>query len=402
MWVIRTFTSMVIFIPPTLQAGGMELSGQSIGPFFEQGNYTEITLARLNADISGQVQNQTELAEIGVTDFSTGNFVEDRNFVQAALKFQPHPKVSFGLIFDQPFGVDIQYHYHPNTVIGPIEIESTEIHFDSQNITTLFGYQLNPTWQIYAGLGVQSFKGDLQVFGQSFYFLNGYRAEFKKDHALGWLAGLSYQIPEYALRSSLTYRSAIKHQVHVNESIQNQPIHLTTENKTKIETPASVNFDFQTGISQKNLLYASLRWVNWSDYIIQPTQFAAIIDSAAQYAPEITSFKMIQYQDDQWSGKVGIAHQYNQRWVSTFDLGWDVGSGNTASTLSPVDGYYSLGLGGLYYWQPKSFFALGTQYLHFNKAKTLQNTEVNTKLATLYSVNQNDAWVFGAKIGHHF
>ncbi|TCB68804.1 OmpP1/FadL family transporter [Acinetobacter sp. ANC 4178] len=402
MWVIRTFTTMLIFIPPTLQAGGMEFSGQAIGPFFEQGHYTEITLAHLNADISGQVQNQAELAEIGITDFSTGNFVEDRNFIQAALKFQPHPKISTALIFDQPFGVDIQYHYRPNTALGPIDIESTDIHFDSQNITTLFGYQLNPNWQIYAGLGVQSFQGDLQVFGQSFYFLNGYHAEFEKDHALGWLAGLSYQIPEYALRSSLTYRSAIKHQVHVNESIQNQPIHLTSTHKTKIATPASVNLDFQTGISQKNLLYASLRWVNWSDYIIQPIQFAAIIDSAAQYAPEIASFKMIQYQDDQWSGKIGIAHQYNQRWVSTFDFGWDVGSGNTASTLSPVDGYYSVGLGGLYYWQPQSFFALGTQYLRFNKAKTVQSSAVNTKLATLYAVNQNDAWVFGAKIGHHF
>ncbi|MGH1401396.1 MAG: OmpP1/FadL family transporter [Acinetobacter tandoii] len=402
MWVIRTFTSIVIFIPPTLQAGGMELSGQSIWPFFEKGNYAELTFARLNADISGQVQNQAELAEIGVTDFSTGNFVEDRNFVQAALKFQPHPKVSFGLIFDQPFGVDIQYHYRPDTVIGPIEIEATNINFDSHNITSLFGYQPNPSWQIYAGLAIQSFEGNLDVFGQSFYFLNGYRAEFEKDHALGWLAGLSYQIPEYALRSSLTYRSAIKHQVHVNESIQNQPIHLTTANKTTIETPASVNLDFQTGLSPQSLLYASLRWVNWSDYIIQPTQFAAIIESAAQYAPEIASFNMIQYQEDQWSGKIGIAHQFSSRWVSTLDISWDSGNGNTASTLSPVDGYYGVGLGALYYWQPQSFFALGTQYLRFNKAKIVQDAGANTKLATLYSVNQNDAWVFGGKIGHHF
>jgi long-subunit fatty acid transport protein len=262
MWVIRTFTSMVIFIPPTLQAGGMELSGQSIGSFFESGNYAEFTFARLNADVSGQVQNQAALAEIGVTDFSTGNFVEDRNFIQAALKFQLHPKVSLGLIFDQPFGVDIQYHYRPDTMIGPIEIEATEIAFDSDNITSLFGYQLNPAWQIYAGLALQSFEGDLQVFGQSFSFLNGYRAEFEQDYAFGWLTGFSYQIPEYALRTSLTYRSAIKHQVHVNEYIQNYPINFTTADKTTIETPTSINLDFQTGLSQNNLLYASLRWVN--------------------------------------------------------------------------------------------------------------------------------------------
>jgi long-subunit fatty acid transport protein len=393
---------MIFFIPPTLQAGGMELSGQSIGSFFESDNYAEFTFARLNADVSGQVQNQAALAEIGVTDFSTGNFVEDRNFVQAALKFQPHPKVSVGLIFDQPFGIDIQYHYHPNTVIGPIEIEATEIDFDSHNITSLVGYQLNLAWQIYAGLALQSFEGDLQVFGQSFSFLNGYRAEFEKDYAFGWLTGFSYQIPEYALRTSLTYRSAIKHQVHVNEYIQNNPINFTTADKTTIETPTSINLDFQTGLSQNNLLYASLRWVNWSDYVIQPTQFAAIIASAAQYAPEMHSYKMIQYQKDQLSGKIGIAHQINPRWVSTLDVSWDSGNGNTASTLSPVDGFYGLGLGALYYWQPQSFFAFGTQYLRFNKAKTVQDAEAESKIATLYAVNQNDAWVFGGKIGHHF
>ncbi|MCJ8160129.1 OmpP1/FadL family transporter [Acinetobacter zhairhuonensis] len=402
MWVIRTFTSMVIFIPPTLQAGGMDLSGQSIWSFYESGNYAELTVAHLNADISGQVQNQAELAEIGVADFSTGNFVEDRDFVQAALKFQPHPKVSVGLIFDQPFGIDIQYHYHPNTVIGPIEIEATEIDFDSHNITSLVGYQLNPAWQIYAGLALQSFEGDLQVFGQSFSFLNGYRAEFEQDYAFGWLTGFSYQIPEYALRTSLTYRSAIKHQVHVNEYIQNHPINFTTADKTTIETPTSINLDFQTGLSQNNLLYASLRWVNWSDYVIQPTQFAAIIASAAQYAPEMHSYKMIQYQKDQWSGKIGIAHQISPRWVSTLDVNWDSGNGNIASTLSPVDGFYGLGLGALYYWQPQSFFAFGTQYLRFNKAKTVQDAEAESKIATLYAVNQNDAWVFGGKIGHHF
>ena len=402
MWKIGSLTSALMFLPPSLQAGGMELSGQSIWSFFEKDNYAELTVAHLNADISGQVQNQAALAEIGVTDFSTGNFVQDRNFVQAALKFQPHSKVAIGLIFDQPFGVDVQYHYRPDTVVGPLEIEATEIDFNTHNITSLFGYQPNPSWQIYTGLALQSFEGDLQVFGQSFSFLNGYRAEFEKDYALGWLAGLSYQIPEYALRSSLTYRSAIKHQVQVNEFIQNQPINFTTADKTTIQTPASVNLDFQTGISQKNLLYASLRWVNWSDFIIQPTQFAAIIESAMQYAPEIDSFNMIQYQEDQWSGKIGIAHQFSSRWVSTFDIGWDSGSGNTASTLSPVDGYYGLGLGALYYWQPQSFFAFGTQYLRFNKAKTVQDSATETQIATLNSVNQNEAWVFGGKIGHHF
>lgn len=35
----------------------------------------------------------------------------------------------------------------------------------------------------------------------------------------GWLAGAAYQIPEIALRASVTYRSEIDHKVDINENL---------------------------------------------------------------------------------------------------------------------------------------------------------------------------------------
>jgi len=54
-------------------AAAFELSGQTIQPFFEHGNYAEISLAYIDPDVSGQVQHTEILQQFGITDFSTGN-----------------------------------------------------------------------------------------------------------------------------------------------------------------------------------------------------------------------------------------------------------------------------------------------------------------------------------------
>lgn len=46
-----------------------------------------------------------------------------------------------------------------------------------------------------------------------------YDATMKKDTELGWIAGLAYQIPEIALKASLTYRSEVKHELQATETV---------------------------------------------------------------------------------------------------------------------------------------------------------------------------------------
>lgn len=88
-----------------------------------------------------------------------------------------------------------------------------------------------------------------------------------KKRELGWLLGGSYQIPEIALKAAITYRSKIKYDFQVDENIFGEPLQYTAPAKTKVETPQSVNIDFQTGIAEKSLAYMSLRWVNWKNLI---------------------------------------------------------------------------------------------------------------------------------------
>lgn len=94
-------------------AAALERSGQSVHALFEKGNYAEVALLHVDTNISGQVQHQQNIAELGVQDFSTGNLVNNQHFIQAALKLQPHPQISVALLFDQPYFVDVDYHYSP-------------------------------------------------------------------------------------------------------------------------------------------------------------------------------------------------------------------------------------------------------------------------------------------------
>lgn len=403
---IRLWGTISFGILPCLSfAAGLEKSNQSISPFLEKGNYLELSAAYISPHVSGKVTNQSTLQKVGVSDFSTGQLIQDYSMFNAALKVQYQPHGSFGFIYDQPYAAELNYQYAPESLLPNKTIEAAKFQIESQNLTHLWGYQPNQNWNFYTGFALQEFKGHLSVDGLSYSIMSGYQAQIKPDTGVGWLTGVSYQIPEYAFSSSITYRSKIKHESHILESLADQALLYGPNDTTKIETPQSVNIYFKTGISQNNLLFSSLRWVNWQDFHIQPSQFSAILDTiVTQYPDLIQKFNLIDYKQDQWTTQLGLAHRLNQQWIISTDFIWDSGTGNPAGTLNPSDGFYALGIGAMYRIQPNSFIAAGVKYFQLNKAEITSNNHFvagnqNTNLDT---VNPNYALAYGLKIGHSF
>ncbi|UXI52353.1 OmpP1/FadL family transporter [Acinetobacter variabilis] len=380
-------------------AAAFEQSNQSIQSFFEKNNYAEVSLAWVRPDISGQVQHTEELQQLGITDFSTGNLVHNQLISNVALKFQLNPQVSWELIYDQPYSIDIAYHYDPAFAGATLPIEAATIQFESHNLTSLIGFQPNDNWNFYTGLSYQSLEGNLYLSGQTFYIFNGYRATFERDAARGWLAGISYQIQEYFFRTALTYRSAITHHNKTTESII---VGTNPAPYTEIQTPQSVNLDFQTALTDRNALYGTLRWSNWQNFVIQPPKFGAVIDYAALQFPEVKPFRMIDYRKDQWSGKIGLAYQWPSFGINSIELLWDSGTGNPASTLNPSDGYWGIGLGHLYKIQETWDIATGLYYLKFQKPEISLSEPITPQIAGLSAVSDNSAWILGLKLGYHF
>lgn len=382
-------------------AAAFDQSGQSIYFFFENGNYAEFYHATLAPDIQAEIKRNTDLNHLDIQDFSTGNLMDKEHFNGAAIKLQIHPKISLGLNYDQPFATHASYQYQAQVSHLESYKESANIEFDSQNLTTLMGYQPNKHWNIYTGVSIQKFQGNLKIEGQNYSIFNGYTAHFKPDQALGWLAGLSYQIPELALRSSLTYRSKIKHKNHTYESLDTG---IAVPPITTINTAQSLNFDIQTGLPNQNLLYGSLRWVNWKAFDIQPPQFASIMNMIAMI-PEyqtVSDTKMINYQHDQWSAKLGLAHQWNPRWFNAFEILWDSGTDSTATTLNPTNGYVGYGIANLYKINKKIDVSSAVYYLDFNKPRIELDNEVMNQILGITNLNHNSAWILALKLGYHF
>lgn len=111
---------------------------------------------------------------------------------------------------------------------------------------------------------------------------------------------------------------------------------------------------------------------------------------------------MIDYREDQWSGKIGLAHQWSSFGINSIELLWDSGTGNPASTLNPSDGYWGIGLGHLYKIQETWDIATGLYYLKFQKPEISSSEPMTPQIAGLSAVSENSALILALKLGYHF
>lgn len=114
-------------------------------------------------------------------------------------------------------GVATQVDAGIKQINGLLGTGNTKVKVDTQNLSFVFGFQPNQNWNIYAGGVYQTVKGNVSLRGQAYSIYNGYDADIKETGGAGWLAGVAYQIPEIALKASLTYRSEIDHDVNIRE-----------------------------------------------------------------------------------------------------------------------------------------------------------------------------------------
>jgi len=401
-----------VLISDYTQASALDQSGQSILPFLENGHYFEVNAFAVDASVSGVVHDRPNLVRANQSR-DTGDIGQNVQFYTAALKLQLTDQFSFGLLYDQPFAAKTAYPLRPNNSYSDNDFsqEGTSVNVESQDLSFIFGYSPFKNFQIYGGPVYQEVKGKASFRGMAYTeAFNGYEANFKEKGELGWLAGVSYQIPEIALKAAVTYRSKIKYKFQVDESIFGEPLQYVEAAKTTIETPQSVNIDFQTGVSEKTIAYMNLRWVNWKDFNIRPTQYNAL---TADYLDELTGgaykegIDLDSYQKDQYNVTLGIGHQFTEKWSFATDVGWDSGTGNPASTLGPMKGSWSMGLGAQFNPAQNYFIAAGVKYYWLGDAKSEDGAyylpiDGIKEMAEQAEFKNNHAIAYGLKIGYHF
>ncbi|MDC5317101.1 transporter [Acinetobacter baumannii] len=401
-----------VFVSNISHASALEQSGQSILPFLENGNYAEANLFAVDASVSGIVNDRADLVRDHQSR-DTGDIAESTQFYTAAIKLQLTDRLGFGVLYDQPFSADIKYpaRFNNSYFDNDISHEGTSVKADTQNLSLLFGYSPYQHFQIYGGPVYQTVKANVALRGNAYtQAFNGYNAKFKQQGEVGWLLGGSYQLPDIALKAAITYRSKIKYKFQVEEDIFGEPLKLVENEKTKLETPASLNIDFQTGISEKSLVYMNLRWVNWKEFETRPPQYGVLSEILMKDLTNgeyIQGFKLDSYQNDQYSATLGIAHQFTEKWSTSTDVSWDSGTGNPASTMGPIKGSWSLGL-GVQFNPAKNYFITGSlKYFWLGDTKTEDGTyylpiEGIKPYAEQANFKNNHAIAYGLKFGYWF
>ena len=389
-------------------AAALDRSGQSIAPFLQPGNYFEAGISVLDPDVSGKDTSQNDTGDMA-------NYYYSPN---AALKLQATEHFSIGLIYDQPYGANAQYSGKNNFVENrPVPFKGgTSVTVDTEDLNLILGYQPNQNWNIYAGAVYQTLNSTVLLRGTSYSAYNGYDFKTGRDEAVGWLVGVAYQIPEIALKTSLTYRAKITHEMNAYEkhgaagmtgsaafdaALNN--INNTQGNPTEITTPQSVNLDFQTGIMANTVAFANLRWVNWKDFSIRPYKFgaASVLAPVVNKTGKKDGFDLVAYTEDQYSINAGVGRKINDHWAGNVSVGWDSGAGNPVTTLGPTEGYWNVGVGVQYSPAPNYFIAGGVKYFWLGDAKAQSGSQFNTS-GYVAEFEDNNAIAYGFKIGYKF
>lgn len=443
---VGTLTALSLAIS-SAHAAGIEYSKQSVAPFFEPGNYAELSYAYVDPKIEG-----TDAAGNKI-----GDMMDSFDLPGAAIKIAPTANTALAVIYEKPFGVDTEY---PAGNIFSNRLGTTEARVETNGITLLGGGKISNNVWLYGGLEYQTLKGNITgaqpvglttavsqvidqagaIFGvptaEAYYDLvnkrnngtisaaeaealetvNGlatpvaeaptyYTLDFENESTLAPVIGMAYEKPEIALRAALTYRAPAKYQVTGVENLQvilppisggdgvtpgpaTDEVPLPLAGKTEVKMPQSVNLDFQTGLSEKYQLLGMVnaRWVDWSNFNVAPP-----------LATFSTQEPLAAYKKDGYAVEVALGKQFNPKVSGEVRVGYDHGTGAPLSLLGPYDSIKSLGLSAQYKLTEQLSVAAGGQYMWFEGGPV--DTKVDGRVA---NIDDGTGYALGMKLGYHF
>lgn len=367
-------------------AAGLDRSGQDITAFLQDGVYAEAVYTYLDADVSGE---DTSTKRNKIDDIA-----ESYDFFRYGVKADIDDTFSVGILYDEPFGAAADYSgkndfvsHEQNPVLPiPPNGEATNVEVRTENLTGILGakFGANKEFQVYGGPVAQRVQADVKLRGKAYGLADGYTTHISAGQDYGWIAGASYSKPEIALQAALTYRSEIEHNLSLSEKFPALGAAANRVGEIEIITPKSVNFDFQTGINPTTLATAKVRWVPWSDFEIVPPLYN-----------QASKLSLVSYDKDQWLVELGLAKRLTPALAVTGNIGWDSGAGNPVTSLGPIEGYYSAGLGAKYNLTDNWAISAGGKYLWFGDAEG----QIPSKVI-VSDFEDNDGFALGVKLSY--
>lgn len=292
---------------------------------YQEGSYVEFGMAYTDPHQSGEgvtVPPIPALPTGGPLPGNTGDVFDGRWNFSGAYKADLNERVSYAITFDQPLVADTMY--GAGTFAFPVYTGSSA-DLKTYQITAAMAYDVTPNVKVFGGLRAQRLDASASVS-----FVDKYRVDAGKDWGYGWMLGTAYERPDIALRVSLSYYSKISHSLDTKESTATTGVQPT---RTDVDTPQSVSLDFQTGVAPKTLVFGSIRWVDWSEFRIDPPLYEqAVVGLIGTPRP------LVDYDEDWWTYTLGMGRQITDRLAGSFSVTYEPSVGGEMTSLGPYDG----------------------------------------------------------------
>ena len=278
-------------------AGGIDRSGQSISPLFEEGGenggYAQLSFGTVRPSANGNA--------------GLGNPLNNYSPMAFAYKNDFSEQLSFALIGDQPFGADVQY----GAALG-----NAGATVSSSALTGVLRYKLGDGVSLHGGLRALRLSGAINSPPNSL--------DASSDWSYGYVVGAAYEIPEIALRVALTYNSEIAADMSGTEN--------GAATAFKLTLPESINLEFQSGIAADTLLTASVRYVGWNGF--------NVATAGNTY---------VNFTEDTYTYSLGLGRRLSENFSASATLGYEAPGDSPSNTpLAPTTGQTTLTLGGQY------------------------------------------------------
>lgn len=358
------------------QAGGIDRSGQSIGILFEKGNYAEFSFGRVSPSVSGTGAGTAPSLVTPTPGQASGDMAGNYNQIGGGLKYQINDRVSAALIVDQPFGANVSY-----PVATTYFARGSTASIKTMALTGLLKYTTESNFSVYGGLKYQTMSAKASV-----PFIASYTGQADRDGGFGYVVGVAYEKPEIALRVALTYSSKVKHNFSPVETSAVPALAGLSGTPNTVETPQSVNLEFQSGVAKDTLVFGSIRWVDWSNFQINPAMYSALTGGAA----------LVSYDKDTVTYSLGVGRRLNENWAVSASVGYEKAGGGFSANLGPTDGKKSVTLAAVY-TRDNMKITGGVTYVKIGDAQTTLGGGV-----TAANFTSNKAVGVGIKVGYSF
>lgn len=294
---------------------------------------------------------------------SSARINQDSSFAVPRFGFKFNAGDSFNCLasYSEPYGAD-----NTNGTNNALSASSVEFSIDTQDYGLTCAYQLglgntsvgDSFLSVVGGVSYQEFDGFLSrqsfldlanagitgtaglVPGGTVTNTSGLGTFNVSDSAVGWRAGLAYEIPDIALRALILYHSSYDYDnltgIQDNRGFGVDPAsaNATAAISASTEIPQALEIKLQSGIAEGTLAFANFKWQDWSRVDIVPIVggiTATNVDPTTGAAISTPLAFEAGYRDG-YTVNVGIGRQINENLSGLIGFGWDRGTATVSGT----------------------------------------------------------------------